>query len=464
MALWLQGLRRFVDGEAAAPVRGPGASERAAPAPRAPVQPTQRARSNFDAQADAVEVLRRAAHTDAETGLPNRRYFIARLSSALGDAGAGGRGLLLLRVLQLDGLATRVGDESAGRMLAVTADLLLAYPQRVPGAFAGRLNRSDFALCLPAGGVAEETAATLLRALRATPAAAAGAAELVVGGVDGLRGESVSRALAAADQALAQAESAGPFCIEIHRADDNEVEPLGERAWRVRIDEALHEGRSSLAEFPVLGRDGRLLHLECPLRVQLDVGGPFVEARRWLPMAARGRLMPRVDLTALELALSAIGRDAQPRAVHVSAASLATAGFVGEVQRRLEAAPAASRLLSIEVADGISLDRALPRLREAAAAWRRHGVRLGVEHAGASMRGLSRLAGIGLDHVKIESRFVRGATSEAAVREFATGLVDLLHGMRLQAVAEGIADQADLQALWALGFDAATGPAVRQAV
>ncbi|MFY9510737.1 MAG: EAL domain-containing protein, partial [Rubrivivax sp.] len=97
------------------------------------------------------------------------------------------------------------------------------------------------------------------------------------------------------------------------------------------------------------------------------------------------------------------------------------------------------------------------------AAWRRHGVQLGVEHAGASMRGLSRLAGLGLDHVKIESRFVRGATSEAAVRVFATGLVDLLHGMRLRAVAEGIADKADLQALWDLGFDAATGPAVKLA-
>lgn len=462
MALWLQSLRRFVGSDAAAPASRSGGGDRGTPTPRVPAQPTRRGRSNFDAEADAVEVLRRVAHTDPDTGLPNRRYFIARLSSVLDEAGAGGRGLLLLRVMRLDGLETRVGDEAAGRMLAVTADLLQAYPQRVPGAFAGRLNRSDFALCLPAGGVAEETAATLLRALRATPAAAAGAAELVVGGVDGLRGESVSRALAAADQALAQAESAGPFCIEIHGADDNEVEPLGERAWRVRIDEALHEGRSSLAEFPVLDRDGRLLHLECPLRVQLDVGGPFVEARRWLPMAARGRLMPRVDLAALELALAAIGRDGQPRGVHVSAASLATAGFVGEVQRRLEGAPTASRLLAIEVADGVLLDRALPRLREAAAAWRRHGVRLGVEHAGASMRGLSRLAGIGLDHVKIESRFVRGATSEAAVREFATGLVDLLHGMRLQAVAEGIADKADLQALWALGFDAATGPAVRQ--
>jgi EAL domain-containing protein (putative c-di-GMP-specific phosphodiesterase class I)/GGDEF domain-containing protein len=462
MSLWLRGLRRFVAGDVAPAPRHPALPGQPTAA-RGPVLPSQRGRINFDAQAEAVELLRHTAHTDAETGLPNRRYFIARLASALGESSAGGRGLLLLRVLQFDGLALRVGDDATSRMLSVVADLLAAYPLRVPGAFAGRLNRSDFALCLPAGGVTDETADTLLRALRATPAAMNGAAELVVGGVDGLRGETVSRALAAADTALAQAESAGPFCIEIHHAGSGDIaaQPMGERAWRVRIDEALHEGRASLAEFPVLARDGRLLHLECPLRVQLDIGGPFVEARRWLPMAARGRLMPRVDLVALDLALLAITRDAQRRSVHFSAASLVTAGFVGAVQRRLEATPEASAQLCIEIADGVALDRALPRLREAAAAWRRHGVRLGVEHAGASMRGLSRLAGIGLDHVKIESRFVREALSEPDVRAFATGLVDLLHGMRLQAHAQGIADAGELAALWSLGFDAATGPAVR---
>jgi EAL domain-containing protein (putative c-di-GMP-specific phosphodiesterase class I) len=146
--------------------------------------------------------------------------------------------------------------------------------------------------------------------------------------------------------------------------------------------------------------------------------------------------------------------------VHVGCASLGCAGFVGEVARRLDAVPAAGSLLSIEVADGAGFARLLPRLREAVAAWRRHGVRVGVEHAGASMPGLARLAGLGLDHVKVEARFVRGAATEADVRDFAAALVVLVHGMGLQAIAEGVDDAADLAALWELGFDAATGPGV----
>jgi EAL domain-containing protein (putative c-di-GMP-specific phosphodiesterase class I)/GGDEF domain-containing protein len=430
------------------------------PAARPSIPGAHRKRKQFDAQAEQVEALRCRAHVDVDTGLPNRRYFVGRLGSALGDVGATGATLLILRVLHIGALRERPGDDFAGRLLAIVADVLSAYPQNVPGAFAGRLNEADFALFLPATGVAEETAATLLRTLRATPAAGAGGAELAVGGVDDVQAETAGSALAAADEALARAEMAGPFCIDIHRASPFDEAPLGERAWRVRIDEALHEGRVGLAEFPVQGPDGRLLHLECPLRVQFDAHAPYREAKRWIAMASRARLLPRLDLMALELALRAVALDGLPRCVHVSAASLATAGFVGEVQRRLEAAPVASRQLWIEVAEGVALDRVWPRLREAGAAWRRHGVRLGVEHAGASMQALARLGSIGLDHVKIDARYVRALHAEAEVRAFAQGLLALAQDMELRVIAEGIDDAKDLEALWALGFDGATGPAL----
>jgi EAL domain-containing protein (putative c-di-GMP-specific phosphodiesterase class I)/GGDEF domain-containing protein len=410
--------------------------------------------------AEAVEGLRRLAHTDLPTGLPNRRYFLGRLRSALADPGAQGGALLLLRVTNAEHLAAREGQDAAERRLAVVAELLLAYPRHVQGAFAGRLNHCDFALFLPAPGVAEETAGTLLRALRASPVAEVGGAEVVVGVADGLMSPGPSDALAAADQALARAEAVGPYAIEVHALAEA-VEPArGERAWRVRLDEALHEERVVLANFPVVDAAGRLLHLESPLRVQLDLGGPFVEARQWLPMAARARLLHRVDLMALELALLATARDAQPRCVHVSAAALGTPGFVAEVQRRLEAAPEAASHLWLEVADNLAVSRALPRLREAIAAWRPLGVRLGLEHAGASMQGLARLAGLGLSYVKIESRFVRGVAVESAVRDFALALVRLVHGLGALVIAEGVDDPGDWAALQQLGFDAVTGPAV----
>ncbi|MGS0759098.1 hypothetical protein ACVBEH_32575, partial [Roseateles sp. GG27B] len=45
---------------------------------------------------------------------------------------------------------------------------VMAYPERVRGCVAGRLNGADFALWLPAPGVAAETAHALAEALRAS--------------------------------------------------------------------------------------------------------------------------------------------------------------------------------------------------------------------------------------------------------------------------------------------------------
>lgn len=456
---WLEALRRH---------RGSGATAQAGPPPRslrASVPPGSalaavRSRTPSEVQAEAVEQLRRRAHNDPVTGLPNRRHLLGRLRGALAEPGAAGAGLLILRVLDVEERSKRLGADGAARAWGAVADVLNAYPRRVSGAFVGRLNESDFALYLPVQGLADETAQTLMRALRASPVASAAGVELVVGGIDGLGDESVGSALAAADHALAQAEAAGPFCAEVHLAGSAESLPLGERGWRVRIDEALGEGRASLGEFAVRDRQGALLHLECPLRVQLEVAGPFRDARHWLPMASRSRLLPRVDLMAMELALVAIARDGLPRCVHVSSASLATAGFVGEVQRRLQAEPEAATKLWLEVAEGNALDRTLPRLREASAAWRRHGVHLGVEHAGASMPSLARLGDCGLDHLKVEVRFVRGLHHDTAVRAFAAGLLALAHTLSMRVIAEGVDSPRDLEALWALGFDGATGPAV----
>lgn len=454
---WLAGVlgrpAKGAEGDAEAPV-GAGRSVQTPPTAH-----VRRLRDAVDVQAEEVEQLRRLVHTDAVTGLPNRRHFIGRLGAALAEPGLPSATVLLLRVMQLAELNHRLGREATDRTLAAIAEVLAAYPQRVSGAFAGRLNGCDFALCLPVSGVADETAATLLGALRAS--VGGGGVDLVIGGVEAVSAMNPGDALALADEALAGAEAAGPFCVEIRQGRLQDPQPVGERAWRQRIEDALSEGRASLGEFAVRAVDGRLLHLECPLRVQLEPGGPFQVASRWLAMASRGRLLPRVDLVALDLALTAVANDGQPRCVHVSASSLGSAGFVGDVHQRLQAVPReVSSRLWIELAEGPALERTLPRLREASAAWRGHGVHLGLEHAGASMALLPRLGPVGLDHLKVDARFVRGAATDPAVRQFAAGLVGLAHGMRWKIIAEGVDDARDLQALWLLGFDGATGPAL----
>ena len=70
------------------------------------------------------------------------------------EDGAAEGGLVLLRVLDLAEL-NRAARPRGGRprMLGAIAQALQAYTERVKGCFVGRLNGSDFALCLPVAGV-----------------------------------------------------------------------------------------------------------------------------------------------------------------------------------------------------------------------------------------------------------------------------------------------------------------------
>jgi EAL domain-containing protein (putative c-di-GMP-specific phosphodiesterase class I) len=67
---------------------------------------------------------------------------------------------------------------------------------------------------------------------------------------------------------------------------------------------------------------------------------------------------------------------------------------------------------------------------------------------------------IGVDYVKVDARHLHGLADDEAVRGYAQSLIALIHGLGLRAIAEGIEESRDLLAVWALGFDGATGSAV----
>lgn len=419
----------------------------------------QRLQTVFAPQAAAVETLRQQAHNDAITGLLQRRPFVAQLDAALRAEGQRGAGLVLARLRDLQRMNQRIGHEATDRVLAALGQVLQSYPRHVPGAWVGRLNGSDLALYLPAPGMAAETATALRDALRAALALVDPQADLSLGAAELQPPSSAGAALALADGALAQAEHQGSFTVATATAVPPGEAVPGEAAWREQLGDALQAQRWRLHEHAVLDAKGGLLHLDCPLHLQLQPGGDFEPSARWLPLAVRCRLMADADMAALSLALAAIERDGRPRCVKLATASLREEAFIERVRERIESAGASSARLWIDLGEDAAQHAEL--LRHALSVWRPLGVRTGLEHAGGRLRQLPKLPSLGLDYVKLDGALLRGVAREAPVRELARGLVDLLHGMRLQALAQSVSDRDDLAALWALGFDGATGSALR---
>lgn len=421
----------------------------------------ERVRRLFEAQAAQVEQLRRAAHEDALTGLAHRGHFLHRLAAILGDESEHANAcLLLVRTADLAGLNRDLGREPTDRALRTIADVLREHEEP---AVAGRLNGADFALALP-GASAAQAAPMLAERLRAalTEDAAAVSPRVMVhvGGVDWVRsrdGAAPGPLLARADLALARAEAEAPFASHVDAAPAAARDSVGEAQWHQRLHSALAERRARLAAFAVLDRDGALSHLECPLRLQLDAGGEFEPAARWLPLVARSQLTPMLDLLAVRLALDASAQDGHARAVNLALASLADGGFAARLREMLAASPRGARGLWLEVAEGAALGHD-ELLRAFSGLVRPLGVRFGLEHAGHHLHRAPRLYEAGLDYVKLDAPLVRGAAADEAVRRFVTSSTSLLRTLPVLVCAEGIDSAADAAVLWDCGIEAITGP------
>lgn len=422
-------------------------------------------RAMFEEQATQAERLRRDATCDPLTGLSHRRHFLSQLQSELEtDGGATlSEALVLIRIMHLADLNRTVGYQR-------TDELLLNLSRRLslfsgPSQRIGRLNGSDFAVCinLQDGAVSTMLSGLMsnLRNLLAEFGTVAGDQGLAVcGACASLAGYTTASALLTdLDAALARAESRGEFAVEQvgTRPDLNVSYNWGTEVWRGHLLESLTPGRAQLVEYRLMDARGGLIHHECPLRLELVPGEGPCPAAVWLPYALRAELMPTVDLTAVNLALAAIEKDGQPRGVNISPASLQDSAFIPSLRLAVESHLGAAYMLWLEVAESaMATDQG--KVRELCAQMQMLGVKVGLEHAGPRLSSLDGLLELGLSYVKLDTPLTQGMAADSTQAHYVASVVRMLRGVGLSVFAEGVCDAADAQALWACGVDGITGP------
>lgn len=444
----------------------------------------ERLRALFGVHTEQIEALRRQAHLDPLTSLPNRRHFLAVLDAVLGsDSAPPAAGLVVLRLVDLQSVNQRLGAGPTDKLLLTLAEVLISYPQRHGACAVGRLTGGDFGLLLPTGGLARETGQSLLQGLRAQLARIDPQARLAMGAVELHPPLGSTQALAMAMAALTSGEQtrsaaaprAGlvwppvqPAAKPEQPAEHAQLPPDGAphtltdaTGWHRRLGRAVVQGQVHLAEFPVHGPGGELVMLDCPLRVQLHPDGPYEPAVRWLAQATRSRLHAAVDEKAVALALRAIAADGVPRCVNISAASALSDELVQSIERRLAAQPQAAMHLWLDLPESLAVDQPAA-VAHVAQRWRPLGARLALEHCGEALMRVPRLMDLGLDCVRIDGRFVNGIAQPHAgpARDYLRGLVRVVQSVGLMVTAESVRDAADLPLLWRMGFDAVTGPAL----
>jgi EAL domain-containing protein (putative c-di-GMP-specific phosphodiesterase class I)/GGDEF domain-containing protein len=422
----------------------------------------RRLQNIFGEQDRQLDSLRREAHLDAVTGVAQRGHFFGQLGSVLTRDDAPPEGwLMLLRLRELAALNRQHGHQAVDAWLAAWAAELRRQLTDVPGARIGRLNGSDFAVFAPAHAQDVLVRAAKLHESLLLPLAGLPPADLALGAIGWSAGASVATLMREADAALAQAEGrpegGRALFVDLPRRSELHPAATGEAAWRQRLSQALARGDAGLGDFPVVARDGSVLHLEAPLRLRFDESSDAQPAARWLAWATRTGLIAQTDLCAVRLGLQAIEADGRPRAVNLAPESLADRDFTAALHEALLEQPGAARSLWLEVGERAAADH-LPLVRELARLCQPLGVKVGLEHAGERLGRIDRLYEAHLDYVKLDRSLSLGIAQDPRRAEFLRGLVWMLHGMGIAAHAEGVTEAVDAEALWACGVDGQTGP------
>jgi diguanylate cyclase (GGDEF)-like protein len=139
-------------------------------------------------------------------------------------------------------------------------------------------------------------------------------------------------------------------------------------------------------------------------------------------------------------------------AVNISGAQLRHDGFVDQVALALRETGLEPRYLEIEITESVVMQNAstsvamLDRLSQM-------GVHLAVDDFGTGYSSLSYLKRFPLNTLKIDCSFVRDLLTDRNGAVIVEAIIALAHSLKLEVVAEGVEEQAQLQFLQALGSD-----------
>jgi diguanylate cyclase (GGDEF)-like protein len=405
------------------------------------------------------------ARHDQLTGLPNRAMLFDRAGEAVAEAARTGSktGFLLLDLDRFKEVNDTFGHQLGDGLLQAVA-YRLARSVR-PGDVVARLGGDEFAVLLPA--------------VRATSAAREVAARLRAALAEPVRLEGMSFEINASvgialypddagsvEQLLQHADVAMYLAKERRTGVERYAGPAGGH-FPARLSllgdlrRGIDHGEFELYYQPtVLLAGGRTAGMEALLRWQHPSRGRIGPAE-FIPLAEQSFIMH--DLTAYVIR-AALGQAAAWRlrglpvqlSVNVSVRDLLDAGLAGRVEGELAALGLPPEVLLIEVSDRALTSEAID-IAAGVSVLRGLGVRLSLDDFGTGYASLARLRRMPVAEVKIAPTFVSGLASSPDSQVIVRSLVDMVRGLGIRSVAEGVETADVAAALLAIGCDAAQG-------
>jgi diguanylate cyclase (GGDEF)-like protein/PAS domain S-box-containing protein len=397
-----------------------------------------------------VQLQQQADH-DPLTGLYNRRRFGEELDKALYHSARYSRpsALLMLDIdhfkLINDTRGHRAGDEAL-TMLARTILSRLRASDLV-----GRLGGDEFAIMLHEVGPDE--ALTIAEDIRV--AIAAGQSDppvRVTGGLllyDGSNDLIADDALIAADIALYEAKENGKDRVQIYRGSASAAV-----TWVERIRSALTDGRFALFAQPMVDLHGGEAPYDELLIRMISEAGELISPGEFLPVAERFGLINEIDrwVTREGLHIAQLGNRVS---INLSAHSIGDPRILDALREAVIAGLAPKHVI-FEITESAAM-RNMDEARTFAQALIELGCELALDDFGTGFGSFIYLKHLPAQYLKIDMEFVREMVFNDTDRQVVDSITKVAHSLGKQTIAEGVEDEATLDALREYGVDRAQG-------
>jgi diguanylate cyclase (GGDEF)-like protein len=402
---------------------------------------------------------------DRLTDLPNRVWFLQRLSDAIDQARNTDScvAVILMDLDRFKEVNDTLGHHNGDELLKEIGRRLRGLLGDDPVA---RLGGDEFAVLLPsirdretalhdAKGIVRSLHAPFeVESLEIDVSASAGVA------VFPADGEDASTLLQRADVAMYLAKEARSDC-EPYAPERDPYSPT-RLALIAELRAAVKRKDVFLVYQPQIDlRGGGLAGVEALARWEHPRRGPVPPAQ-FIPIAEHAGIIKHLTLLAVETALSErqsiLSEELAdiPVSVNLSARMLQDEQFPDDVTRLLDSYGVPRGGLCLELTESSIMadpDRSramLQRLSEA-------GVRLSIDDFGTGYSSLSYLSRLPLDEIKIDRSFVTRMVQDARDASIVQSTIGLGHALGLTVVAEGIENDETLGVLAGLGCDVVQG-------
>lgn len=419
------------------------------PVYQATAQMAERIRTRNNKSLEQVETLNRMRRTDPATGLLNRDATGTKLSTLCASLLPSQTGHAhVIRMLNLPTLNTQHGRDRVDNLLAQLGRALSSVSQNAGALdtiFCGRITGTEIVMVSGLEAADLSQTRSRLNAVLTTCAIECRIDDITFGRTE--RAEDIMRRCEL-NQSIAQT-------AETDTQDQRDV-------WYQRLTWGLSQHHFFLQAYPVVGADGQMVHSEHYLRLAERETGIIHPGGTLMAWAEHLDLAAEIDLEVVNLAFNAAAENNGRICINLSAAALLDPPRRDALITDLQQAPRYCSRIDIDIGEDFAAEHPAT-LQQFINTVQPMGIRVGIDRLDAHAGSLMQLRDKGVQYVKLAASLTADLIDAQRGRErgrLLSELVHSAHALTMVIFAENVTEPALMKALFELGFDGVSGPAV----